>query len=150
MKKVKGVLLLICSIAAILLALTFYSRRSTIEVEMPLLTKSMVDERLKEMEKSEKRRQTAQEAHRRAELEERLISCQTDEDCIIVDKDPCGCLKGPEGVTAINATMTMEFSKMMESLFAKATSCPSVGSSERECSATARPACVKNSCKIVY
>ncbi len=150
MNQVKGIALLLCAGVAVLLALAFYSRRNLIEVEMPLLTKQMVAERQEEIQKKEKHRQNVKEARLRAELEDRLVACQANEDCIIVDKDPCGCLKGPEGVTAINSSMALEFSRLMESAFAKATSCPSVGSTEKECSATAKPVCEQNICKIVY
>ncbi len=150
MKQIKAILLLICAGAAILLSLAFYSRRNMIEVQMPLVTKNMVAERQAEIEKQEKRRQNAKDARKKAELEERLVSCTVNEDCIIVDKDPCGCLRGPEGVTAINSSMSLEFSSMMEAAFAQATSCPSEGSTERECSASARPVCEQQHCKIVY
>lgn len=150
MNQVKGILLLICAGAAIVLSLVFYSRRSLIDVQMPLVTKEMVAERQEEIQKKEKRRQNAQQARRRAELEERLISCNVDEDCIIVDKDPCGCLRGPEGVTAINSSLSLEFSRLMEPVFAQATSCPSVASAEKECSASAKAVCQQNICKIAY
>ena len=150
MNQIKGIFLLLCSIVVLLLAFVFYSHRSAIEVQMPLLTSQMVTQREEEMQKEEHRRQSQQEARRRAALEERVISCQSDDDCIIVDKDPCGCLKGPEGVTAINSAMSLEFSRLMARTFANTTACPSVESKEKECSPTAKAVCEQNRCKIVY
>ena len=51
MNQVKGILLLICAGAAIVLSLVFYSRRSLIDVQMPLVTKKMVAERQEEIHK---------------------------------------------------------------------------------------------------
>lgn len=150
MKHIKSILLLVCAGVAILLSFTFYSRRSLIEVDMPLVTGEMVQERQEDLKKEEKRRQNAQIARVQAEQEEKMLLCETDDDCIIVDKDPCGCLKGPEGVTAINSAMSLEFSRLLEPLFAKATSCASVASTEKECSPSAHAVCEQKKCKIVY
>lgn len=150
MNQIKGIFLLLCAVVVAILAFVFYSHRSAIEVQMPLLTNQMVTQREEEMQKEEQRRQTQQEARRRAELGERIVSCQSDDDCIIVDKDPCGCLKGPEGVTAINSAMALEFSRLMTRTFGNTTSCPSVESKEKECSPTAKAVCEQNRCKIVY
>ena len=101
-------------------------------------------------QKEQTQRSNAAAARRHAELISKMTACNTNEECVIVDKDPCGCLKGPEGVTAINASYSLEFSKLMEKRFALATACPSVGSTEKECSASARPVCLQNRCKIGY
>ncbi len=148
--KIKSLLLLICAAVAVLLAFSFFSRSEAIEVEMPLVTKQMVDENQDAIQKAEERRQNTVAARRRAELEVRLYQCDSDDQCIIVDQDPCGCLKGPEGVTAINSNLSLEFSRLLEKQFAAGAACPSVGSSEKECSASARAVCEQNRCKIVY
>ena len=150
MNHVKNVLLLICASCAILLALSFFSRRKPIEAQMPLVTKQMVAENQEKEQKEQTQRSNAAAARRHAELMTKMTACNTNEECIIVDRDPCGCLKGPQGVTAINASYSLEFSKMMEKRFALATACPSVGSTEKECSASARPICLQNRCKIGY
>lgn len=148
--KIKGLILLICAALAALMTVVFFSRSTPIEAQMPLVTRQMIDENQAEIQKQEQLRQSSAAARRRAELENRLYQCQSGEECIIVDKDPCGCLKGPEGVTAINSAMSLDFSRAMEKQFAAATACPSAGSTERECSPSARAVCEQNRCKIVY
>ncbi len=147
---IKGTFLLVCAFVAAVLAVSFFSRSQAIEVQVPLVTKQMIEENQAQIQQEQQHRQNTLLAKRRAELEVRLYQCQSDEDCIIVDKDPCGCLKGPKGVTAINAGLSLEFSRLMEKTFATATACPSVASTEKECAPTARPVCRKNRCQIVY
>ena len=148
--KIKGIFLLICAVLIVGLALSFFSRATPIEVQMPLVTREMVEENQAAIRAAAEKRQNAAAARKRAELEMRLYQCQADSDCIIVDKDPCGCLKGPEGVTAINSSMSLEFSRLVQEKSSLAEVCPSVASAEKECSATARPVCQQNVCKIVY
>ncbi len=148
--KIKGLCLLICAAFVLVMAFSFFFRATPIEVQMPLVTKQMVEENQQAIKNAEERRQSEAAQRRRAELQASFHRCQADSDCIIVDRDPCGCLKGPEGVTAINANMSLEFSRFLEKRAAVAEVCPSIGSVERECSATARPVCQQNMCKIVY
>lgn len=148
--KIKSLLFVIGAAAALLLALYFFSKATPLEAQMSLLTMQMVEDNQEQIRREETKRQNAEAARRKAALEAKLYQCSSDDECVIVDKDPCGCLKGPEGVTAINSSMSLEFSRMMEKQFAAATACPSVGLAERECSDTARAACRHNRCKIVY
>ncbi len=149
-KKIKGLFLLVCAVAAILLAVFFYSHTEKIEANVPLVTPEMVANYQKESQANAEKQQRAEEARQRNETQLRMVTCQTSEQCIIVDKDPCGCLSGPAGVTAINADYSLEFSRLIEKEFAEAKTCPSVGSTERECSASARAVCQENRCKIIY
>lgn len=148
--KIKSLLFFIGAAVALMLAVYFFSKATPIEAQMSVLTKQMVEENQEQIRREEAKRQNAEAARRKAALEAKLYQCTSDEECVIVDKDPCGCLKGPEGVTAINSSMSLEFSQMMEKHFSAATTCPSVGSAERECSATAEAACQHGRCKIVY
>lgn len=148
--KIKGLFLIVCAAGALVLALSFLSRSKPIETQMPLVTRQMIQENQAQIEQQEQQRQSSAAARRRAELESRLYRCASSEECIIVDKDPCGCLKGPEGVTAINSSMSLDFSRMMEKQFSAATACPDKASSERECSASARAVCEQSHCKIIY
>ena len=150
MNQIKGLILLICAAGAIVLAVMFFSRPAPIEVSIARVTPEMVEENQVKIQEEEKRQQAQEAARKRANLEQRLYHCKTSEDCIIVDKDPCGCLRGPSGVTAINSELALEFSRLMDAQFASAKMCPSVASTEKECSAKARPVCQANRCKIVY
>ena len=119
-----------------------YSYDTPIQVSAPHINLQELEE--KEKAQQEEQARVAEEARRR-----RIISCKQDDDCIIVDKDPCGCLIGPQGVTAINALHTVEFDRSQSKTVAKA--CPEdEPSTVRECAPTARAACVKKQCKIVY
>ena len=148
--KIKGLFLLVCACFVAVLALSFLSKGSPIEVQMPLVTVDMVKENQEKIQKDKEAREDAAAARKRAELEAKLYQCTQDDECIIVDKDPCGCLKGPEGVTAINSAMALEFSRLMQAQTSVSTVCPSVASAEKECSASARAVCQQNRCTIVY
>jgi adenine-specific DNA glycosylase len=79
----------------------------------------------------------------------RMYRCETDEDCVIVDKDPCGCWVGPSGVTAINVAYILDFNKMTQKSLAK--TCPDTEPSvDKECSPSARAVCKEKVCRIVY
>ncbi len=149
-QKIKGLFLLVCAAGVLILALSFFSRSTPIEVQMPLVTTQMVKENQAQLKSEEEQRQNAAAARKRAETEVRVRQCTADDQCIIVDRDPCGCLKGPEGVTAINSAMSLEFSQLIQSETSGSTVCPAVGSAERECSATARAVCRQNACTIIY
>ena len=149
-EKIYRMIVLVCSGLALLFAFIFFMRAKPIAVEAPLLTKQMVEEYQTQQQQAIQKQKQSEAARKRADLEARMVSCQKDEECIIVDKDPCGCLKGPDSITAINSNFALEFSAMVEKRFATATACPSVGSAERECSASARPICQERRCKIVY
>ena len=148
--QLKSILLFCCALIVLFFALFFYSRIVPIEVPLIAVTKQRVAETQEERHLQASKRQKEALARQKAELEKKLYSCSSHEECIIVDKDPCGCLNGPEGVTAINSTMALEFSDFTRKQFSKATSCPNVGSLEKECSASARPVCLENKCKIIY
>jgi len=140
--KIKALLLLVCAACALVLIPVFLSKDKPIEVNMSFV-------RLQDVQKQEQQQQKAAQVTAKKNRVRRILHCQTDEDCIIVDKDPCGCLAGPEGVTAINAEYTLDFDKMHASLMTKA--CPDgEPSREKECSPDARAVCQENMCKIVY
>ena len=149
-KKIKSVFFLVCSVIVLLLALSFYFHAEKIEVQAPLLTPEMAAEYQALQKEVEEKRQSAQAARLRADMQLQVKSCQSDAECIIVDQDPCGCLKGPEGVTAINASYALEFSRLVEKSFEQTTTCSDVSSTEKECSATARAVCQEKVCQIVY
>lgn len=148
--KIKGLFLLVCACFVVLLALSFMSKGSPIEAQMPLVTVEMVKENQAQIQKAKEKKEDAAAARRRAALEEKLYQCTQDDECIIVDQDPCGCLKGPEGVTAINSAMVLDFSRLQQQETNGSTVCPAVASTERECSPSARAVCRQNRCQIVY
>lgn len=140
--KIKAVWLLVCAVLAVLLIPVFLSKDEPIEVYVPLLDQAQLE--AKEAQKQKEAAQAAAQLRQR-----RMYSCTVDEDCIIVDKDPCGCLVGPKGVVAINASYTLEFNRQNTSPIAKA--CPEGEPSiEKECSPTAQAVCERHYCKIIY
>ena len=148
--RIKEIILLCCAACVVLLTIAFYSRPEKLQADAPLVTQQMVKEYQDKVREATEKRQNAEAARQRAELETRMVQCQSNEECIIVDKDPCGCLTGPEGVTAINSEYSLEFSGLVEKDFSEAKTCPSIGSVERECSASARAVCQEQRCTIIY
>ena len=132
----------ICTGCICLLILVLFSNDTPIEVSLPHLNQQ-------ELEEQEKQQQEEYARNQEALRRQRVSSCKRNDDCIIVDKDPCGCLVGPQGVTAINAMYTTDFNILQGKVITKA--CPEKAPRKvRECSSSARAACVKNKCKIVY
>lgn len=140
--KIKEIILLVCALGALGLIPVFLSKDQPIEVSVPVLDLAKLEA------KEAKQQKAAAESAEQAKMH-RMISCTVNEDCIIVDKDPCGCLVGPQGVMAINAAYTLDFNKLQSNLVAKA--CPEGEPSvERECSPSAQPVCLENVCRIAY
>lgn len=140
--KVRNVLSLVFAIVLLGLLPVFLARVKPIEVNIPEVTRAEV------VAQEEKQQKEAQANAMRA-WTRRLYACEVDDDCIIVDKDPCGCLIGPSGVTAINADRTLEFNKRFQNTITKA--CPDTPpSTEKECGDTARAVCQSGTCRIVY
>ena len=143
MKKIiKNVGLLVCAGGIVGLSGLLLTHRTPIEVSVPVLTSEEVAEMKKEAA------QTARAAKRKQKLD-RIYACKTDEDCVIVDKDPCGCGAGPKGVTAININYITDFGEFNSQSFGAIT-CPEVVSREKECSLSARAVCQARRCKITY
>lgn len=119
----------------------FLTHDTPTEVNIPQLDVQEIAAQKEEANRVEKK------AKREARLR-RVYACQTDDDCIIVDKDPCGCAAGPKGVTAINVNFITDFNELNNQQGTKA--CSDVVSTERECSPTAKGVCVSRVCKIRY
>ena len=149
-KKIYGCWLLICSAMVLMLSGVFFKYNEPIPAEAPFLTQQVVEEHKEQLQQETQKRKNIEASQKRAELENKMSRCSEDEQCIIVDKDPCGCLQGPAAVTAINSEYAYEFSKLMDKQFSATTSCPSTASEERECSASATAVCRNNHCKIIY
>ena len=142
--KVRDLFLLVCSGLVLVALPILMTQLSPIQVDLPTIAKEEVEE----TENTQQRQQQSKAAAARARLQ-KISRCETDEDCIIVDKDPCGCLSGPSGVTAINALYTLEFDKIQSRSMTK--TCPDAEpSTEKECSDTAQAVCRANMCKIIY
>lgn len=140
--KIKNIIVLCCTIGVCCLIPVFYMRGGVIDINLPAIDAKMLAEKVEKTQKAVQR--TAVQRRNR-----KMVSCQVDDDCIIVDKDPCGCLVGPKGVTAINVEYTLEFNKMQEGLLAKA--CPTgKPSRQKECSPNAQAVCRANVCRIKY
>ena len=143
MKKNLKDILYFCLAFLVLAAIPFFLMHpAPAIVNLPALS-------LQELEAQEQAQQKAAQASAQRALERRMFHCETDDDCIIVDKDPCGCLVGPSGVTAINVDYTLQFSQKQTHSMAK--TCPDgEPSQEQECSPSARAVCQEKVCKIVY
>ena len=140
-KTIQNACLLACAAGVVLLIPILFKQATPIVVEIPQIT-------VEELETKKEETAQAQRAARRQAKLNRISSCQVDEDCIIVDKDPCGCAVGPKGVTAINVNYITEFNELNNQPNAKA--CPDVISTERECGEDARAVCKAKVCKIVF
>ena len=143
MKKIiTNVCLLICTACVVLLIPLFLSHDVPIQVDIPRLDAEELAAQKEASAKAER------EAARKAKAN-RVYSCQEDEDCIIVDKDPCGCAAGPKGVVAINVNFITEFNSLNQ-VGSVTKACAERLSQERECSPSARAVCRARSCKIIY
>lgn len=141
-KLITNVCLGVCTAGVVLLIALFLSHDEPIQVDIPRLDAQELTAQKEASEKAE------QAAARRARIN-RVYACSADEDCIIVDKDPCGCAAGPKGVVAINVNFITEFDKLNQTgLITKA--CPDEVSTQQECSPAARAVCRARSCKITY
>ncbi len=141
-KMITNIFLLTCTICVLMLIPLFMAHDSPIVVKIPRLSS---EELLAKKEASAKAEQAAA---RKVRLN-RIYSCQQDEDCLIVDKDPCGCAAGPSGVVAINVNYITDFNALQGSkMLTKA--CADQVSVIKECSPSARAVCKAHVCKIDY
>lgn len=141
-KLIKNVFLLVCTGVVVCLIGLFMTHDSPIPVEIPALDAAELAAKKEEAAAAEK------EAQRQARAR-RVYSCKADEDCIIVDKDPCGCAVGPKGVVAVNVNYLTDFNALnSQKMVTKA--CSEVLSREKECSPSARAVCKAHTCKITY
>lgn len=140
--KIRDIIALVSAVVILGSLSSFLARVKPIEVNLPQLSKE-------DIVAQEEIKQKQEQAAALQNKMRRIYACTLDEDCIIVDKDPCGCLIGPEGVTAINAMYTLEYNQLMSR--SVTTTCPDITpSTERECSPSALPICMSNMCRIAY
>lgn len=141
-KAIVRVFLLTCTAGVLLLIPLFMMHDSPIPVRVPHLTQEELAAQKQETAKME------QETARKARLS-RIYSCKNDADCLIVDKDPCGCAAGPTGVVAINVNYITDFNALQGTrMVTKA--CSEQVSVIKECSPSARAVCKARTCKIEY
>ena len=137
-KTIKPTLYLLCALGIFALIPTLLSKDAPIEVQIPSFDLEDIN-----AQEAKQKEQAAKKVARR------MYRCETDEDCVIVDKDPCGCWVGPSGVTAINVAYILDFNKMTQKSLAK--TCPDTEPSvDKECSPSARAVCKEKVCRIVY
>lgn len=140
-KMIKNLVLIACTAGVVFLIPLFLSHDSPIPVEIPRLDAQEMAAKKEAAEQAEK--QAQKEARAR-----RVYACKIDEDCIIVDRDPCGCALGPKGVTAINVNYITDFNAINAQAMTK--TCPDTVSTEKECSPHAEAVCRARTCKIQY
>lgn len=145
MNKIKNILLIAATTGVVFLIPLFLAHDSPIEITIPQLDGQELAAKKEATEQAEK--QAAKQAQREALLR-RIYACQEDEDCIIVDKDPCGCAVGPAGVVAVNVNLITEFNAINSNQVTKA--CPDTVSTEKECGESAQAVCRARTCKIIY
>jgi len=147
MKIAKTIFLLLWAGLVLLMIPTLLKHDQPIFVEIPEI-------RVEELKAIQEAQQQAEKkAEKKAEIREqmnRLTGCTADDECVIVDRDPCGCILGPKGVIAINVKNMVDFnSKVQEK--ALNMSCPDKEpSSEGVCGPTAQAVCRNRNCKIVF
>lgn len=141
-KAIARIFLLTCTVGVVLLIPLFLSHDSPIQVQLPHLTVEELEAQKQEAAKIE------QETARKARLK-RIYSCKQDEDCLIVDKDPCGCAAGPTGVVAINVNYITDFDALNSAKMGTK-ACSSQVSTIKECSPSAKAVCKAHTCKISY
>ncbi len=140
--KIKNIITFLAALGVLVLLPLLLSNSRPIEVHVPQV--SQEDIKVQEEKKQHKAQVAAVQNKTR-----KIYACEADEDCIIVDNNPCGCVIGPSGRTAINAAQIQEFEKMN---FKEITSsCPDTPpSTENECSNSAQAVCQAGACKISY
>lgn len=141
-KMIKNISLLVCAGVIAVLVVLVLTNSTPIEINVPHITADELAAKKKEAA------QTAKAEYRKQRLS-KMYTCQADDDCLIVDKDPCGCGAGPKGVTAINVAYITDFNEINNKSFGTI-SCPEKNSREKECSPSARAVCQAKRCKIVY
>lgn len=141
-KQIKNLVTLALAAIAVLLIPVFLTHHTPSAVEIAQLDAQEIAEQKEASARAEKKAQQTARIRR-------MYACQTDEDCVIVDKDPCGCAAGPEGVTAVNVDRITDFQKM-NNANSSVKACATTLSTERECSASAHAVCKANQCKIAY
>lgn len=141
-KMIKNVFFIICTIGILFSIPLFLSHDSPIPVNLVKLDEQDLAAQKQIAAQAEKQAQRQARAAR-------VYACNTDEDCIIVDKDPCGCSVGPKGVIAINVNHIVDFNALNNQA-SVTTACPETISQQKECSPTARPVCKAHRCKISY
>lgn len=143
MKKIiKNTVLLACMVGVVVLIGVVLSNDSPIPVEIPYLDEQTIAA-------NQAAAKEAQQAARQQARRNRVYTCKADEDCIIVDKDPCGCSVGPKGVVSVNINFLPDFEQLNRSNMGTKT-CPEELSTVRECSPTARAVCRASRCSIAY
>ncbi len=141
-KMIKNVFLLVCTVGIMCLIPVFLLHDSPIPVDIVRLDAQELAAKKEAAAKAEK------QARSQARVR-KVYACDVDEDCIIVEKDPCGCTIGPSGVTAINVNHILDFNSINNQKSVTKT-CPEKVSREKECSPTAHPVCKAKRCSISY
>lgn len=140
-KGLKNLFYITSAVVIVLFLVVFFKHDSVMNFEFP-------DLNLEEITAQEEaQKQIAQAAAVRARAK-RMFMCEADEDCIIVDKDPCGCLVGPAGVTSINVNHVLDFNETQKTI---TTTCPDTPpSTQGACSPSAQAVCKNKMCTIVF
>lgn len=150
MKIVKYLIYLICACFVLLLVPILIKHDQPMFVELPTIDTAKIDEKREAQENQIIVEQAEQAAAEKAAKRRNYFSgCNKDEECVIVDKHPCGCLIGPRGVAAINIERISEFNEEVQKRAATA-SCPTnEPSTEGACAPGAHAVCRHQTCRII-
>ncbi len=139
--KIQSLLYVVAAVVVFVISYGIYQQRTPINVPMAEINSADWEAQKAAAEQSTARAASLSRARK-------LVACETDEDCVIVDKDPCGCVVGPQGVTAINVGQIEEFNKNLSQI---TQSCPdNAPSTQAQCSPTAQAVCRERACTIIY
>lgn len=148
MKIAKGIFYLVCAVLVVLLMPVLLKHDQPIFVEIPEINVADIDSiREREEQQIIVEKKEARIAERKAHYNP-FTACTSDEECVIVDRHPCGCLIGPKGKTTINIKYITEFTDTVQSKAGEA-SCPGeTPSTEGACNPAARAVCQQKVCRI--
>jgi len=140
-KMITNIIYLVVAVAVCMCTFAVYQNANPIEADVPVVTLAQVHEQ--EEVTKEKEQISAARARQR-----RWINCKQDDDCVIIDREPCGCLVGAKGVIAINVNLVTEYE---EKYLNKTKACPEEEPfQEGPCSPSAYPICKNKTCTIVF
>jgi len=143
-KQIRNIVYACLGVLLIVMIPVFFGKAKPIALDIPEIS---IQKMLEQREREAKEAAEAAERKAAAEAVQRAFQCEKDDDCIIVSRDPCGCLVGPQGVTAVNVEHALVFAKKG----GKAKACPDTPpSTVAQCSPSAQAVCWKNKCTIVY
>jgi hypothetical protein len=140
-KGIKNIIYVVLTVLVAGVTFSVYQNNTPLTVDLPSLSLEQLQAK-EEAVKENTQISAARSRHKK------WTACEEDEDCIIIDQDPCGCLIGPKGVTAINVDFMQAYEDKHQN---QTTACPEgEPSQEAQCSPDAHPVCKNKVCTIMF